>query len=258
MTGIGANRIALAALFAIAWPTAPALADNNSIPPGNPCLKNNGNPCKGNNGNLGSQGNVGHDKVKIDKKPPPIGLTMPAVSDRAVFISQIGDNNVASVVQTAPRAYTSIAQNGGGNNADAAQTGTGTDYIAATQAGDRNFARLQQSGSGQNALYASQSGTGNWMWSRQDSTGAIFNGARLAQTGNYNDMELNQSGTDNLADLSQQGDNNGMTATQIGSGNRLTWIQQGTGLSDLQVTQTGGSVSGGQVLITQTNSGSVH
>jgi hypothetical protein len=94
------------------------------------------------------------------------------------------------------------------------------------------------------------------MWSDQVAAGAIFNGARLTQTGNDNDMVLHQNGSDNLAVLTQEGDDNGMTATQTGVGNRLTWIQQGTGLSDLQISQTGGSQSGGQLLITQTGTGS--
>jgi hypothetical protein len=246
--------IAIAALLA-ACAAAPALGGTPSVPPGNPCLKNNGNPCNGNNGNLGAQGNAGHEHVKTSKNPPPINITMPAVTDRGVYISQIGDNNVASVVQTAPNAYTSIAQNGDTNNADVAQTGTGTGYIAATQTGDQNFARLQQSGSGQNVLYATQTGTGNWMWSNQQALGALFNGAELTQTGNYNDMELDQSGSGNLAVLTQEGDSDGMTATQLGTGNRLVWTQQGSNLSDLQITQTGGSLPTGQLMVTQTNIG---
>ena len=71
-------------------------------------------------------------------------------------------------------------------------------------------------------------------------------------------MALDQEGSDNLAILTQQGDENGMTATQLGVGNRLTWTQEGTGLSDLQVTQTGGNQTGGQLSITQTNTGSGH
>lgn len=249
-TFLGAALLALAA-------AAPALADTPTVPPGNPCLKNNGNPCNGNNGNLGQQGNVHHEKVVIGP-PPPINITMPAVTDRGVYISQIGDNNVASVVQTAPNAYASIAQDGDSNDADTSQSGTGTGYIAATQTGDQNFARIQQWGSGQNVVYTTQSGTGNWLWSDQEALGAIYNGAELTQTGNYNDMELDQSGSDNLAVLTQDGDNNGMTATQLGVGNRLVWTQQGDNLSDLQITQTGGSFAGGQLMVTQTNVGNGH
>lgn len=235
-----------------------AAADTASVPPGNPCLKNNGNPCNGNNGNVGQQGNANHDKVKIDKKPPPIAITMPAVSGRGAYVSQIGDGNEASIVQTAPNAYARVDQDGDHNDADVAQLGTGTHYLEVGQTGDSNFARVEQSGSGQNVAYVAQEGNDNWIWSRQAALGAIYNGARLTQTGNNNDMSLDQEGSDNRALLTQEGDDNGMTATQLGDGNRLIWTQQGTGLSDLQVTQTGGNQSGGQLMITQTNGGNPH
>lgn len=248
--GIGALLIVAAA--------APAFADTPIVPPGNPCVMDNGNPCKDNNGNLGQQGNVNKERVVISTNPPPITLSMPPVSDRGVFISQIGEGNIANAVQTAPNAYASVAQNGNTNDAELSQTGSGTGYIALSQTGDSNFADLSQSGSGQNVLYAAQNGTGNWMWSNQSALGAIFNGAQLTQTGNYNDMELDQEGSDNLAVLTQEGDNDAMTASQIGDGNRLTWIQDGSNLSDLQITQTGASQTGGQLMITQTNIGNGH
>jgi hypothetical protein len=227
------RSLAVIAALAAASLSAPLLADTNIVPPGNPCAKNNGNPCKGNNGNIGAQGNVGHEKVKIDKTPPPIDIAMPPVIDRGVFITQVGDSNEANAVQTAPNAYASINQNGNSNDADVGQTGTGTAYVAATQTGDDNYARLQQSGSGQNVLYATQ-------------------------TGNDNDMSLYQEGSDNLAILAQEGDGNGMSAVQLGDGNRLAWTQQGDNLSELQITQTGGSETGGQLMITQTIVGNGH
>jgi hypothetical protein len=253
MARIGGTLIAAAAGAGLAL-ASPAFADTPGVPPGNPCAKDNGNPCNGNNGNLGDQGNANHEQVVIGP-PPPITISMPPVTDRGVFISQIGDNNVANVIQTAPNAYTAISQNGNSNDSEVTQEGAGTGYIAAGQTGDDNFARLEQSGSGQNVLYASQSGTGNWMWSNQAALGAIYNGAQMSQNGNYNDMSLDQEGSDNLAVLTQQGDNNGMTATQLGDGNRLIWTQQGSNLSDLQITQSGGNQPGGQLMITQTNIG---
>jgi hypothetical protein len=252
------RSLAVIAALAAASLSAPLLADTNIVPPGNPCAKNNGNPCKGNNGNIGAQGNVGHEKVKIDKTPPPIDIAMPPVIDRGVFITQVGDSNEANAVQTAPNAYASINQNGNSNDADVGQTGTGTAYVAATQTGDDNYARLQQSGSGQNVLYATQTGNGNWMWGNQVALGAIHNGAIMTQTGNDNDMSLYQEGSDNLAILAQEGDGNGMSAVQLGDGNRLAWTQQGDNLSDLQITQTGGSETGGQLMITQTIVGNGH
>lgn len=244
LTAIGA--------LALACGSAPAAADTTSSPTGAPCLKNNGNPCNGNNGNLGAQGNANHERVRIDKKPPPIDLPMPAVSGRGAYISQIGDLNVASIRQTAPNAYARIDQSGNVNEADVTQSGSGSGYVSASQSGDMNFARLEQGGTGQNVLYLTQSGLSNWAWSSQNVSGALHNGARLTQTGDHNDMQLIQDGSDNRALLSQDGDANGMTAVQLGTGNRLIWNQQGNNLTDLQITQTGGSEKGGQLLITQT------
>lgn len=247
--------IAATAALSLGWVAAPANADTAKTPPGNPCAKNNGNPCNGNNGNAGAQGNAGHDKVKIDKKPPLMGIGMPSVSGRGAYVSQIGDSNQANIVQTAANAYAKVEQDGDANDSDIAQTGTGSAYIESSQEGDGNFARLQQSGSGANVAYVTQSGNGNWLESNQVALGAVHNGAILTQTGDNNDMSLYQEGSDNLAALTQEGDDNGMSAVQLGDGNRLSWTQQGSGLTDLQITQTGGGQTGGQLSITQTNVG---
>jgi hypothetical protein len=237
---------------------APAIADNAGTPPGDPCSKNNGNPCNGNNGNPGDQGNSNRDKVKIDPTPVPIDIEMPAVINHGAYIEQIGNMNVASVAQTAPRAYAAIRQDGDRNDAEVTQSGKGTAYVDASQTGDGNFARVQQSGDGQNVLFVSQAGIGNWLSADQNAVGAIHNGAVLAQAGNNNDMMLAQDGSDNRAVLTQEGDDNSMTAAQLGDGNRLSWVQQGSNLSDLQITQTGGAAPGGQLSITQTNVGNGH
>jgi len=246
--------IALTAAAAASLMAAPVLAETAKTPGGAPCLKNNGNPCNNNNGNLGAQGNADHERVRIDRKPPPIDLAMPAVSGRGAYISQIGDANIATVRQTAPNAYAQVDQSGNANEADLTQSGSGTAYARTTQTGQGNFARVEQSGSGQNVLFLDQTGTGNWAWSNQNAAGAVHNGARLSQVGNDNDMLLTQDGSDNRALLTQEGDGNGMTVAQLGDGNRLAWTQQGDNLSDLQITQSGGSTKGGQLLITQTGS----
>lgn len=232
---------------------AEARADTASSPPGEPCLKNNGNPCNGNNGNLGDQGNANRDRVRIDRRPPPIELAMPAVSGRSAYVSQIGDGNSTSIVQQAPNAYARVGQEGSANVADLGQSGNGTAYAVSSQIGSGNFARMQQDGAGHNVLYVDQHGNLNWLWSNQIANGAAHNGARLVQNGDGNDMTLFQDGSDNLAILTQEGDSNGMSATQLGDGNRLVWTQEGTDLSDLEVIQNGGSARGGQLLITQTN-----
>jgi hypothetical protein len=184
-----------------------------------------------------------------------INIPMPPVTDRGVFISQIGDDNVATVVQTAPNALATISQDGNFDRVDISQSGTGTGFIAAAQTGDSNVAQLGQSGAGENMLSAAQDGTGNRLSSNQNATGSIYNGAQLSQTGNYNVMSLAQDGSDNLALLTQDGASNEMTANQLGDGNRLIWTQQGNYLSDLNVTQTGGDQTQGQLMIMQTNPG---
>jgi hypothetical protein len=244
-----------AGALALALGAAPAAADTTGSPPGAPCLKNNGNPCNGNNGNLGAQGNANHEKTRIDKKPLPIDLPMPAVSGRGVFVTQIGDANIATVRQTAPNAHARVDQTGGSNESDVTQAGSGSAYAQSVQSGEGNFTRLEQGGAGQNVAYLTQGGNGNWAWSNQDAAGGLHNGARLTQTGDNNDIVLHQDGSDNRAVLTQEGDDNGMTAVQVGDGNRLAWVQQGTNLTDLQITQTGGATKGGQLLITQTGIG---
>jgi len=245
-----------AGAIALVMTAAPAAADTGRTPPGAPCLKSNGNPCNNNNGNLGAQGNAGHERVRIDRKPLPIDLAMPAVSGRGAYISQIGDANVATIRQTAPNAYARVDQTGAANEADVTQSGSGTVYARAAQIGHGNFARVEQSGSGQNLITLDQNGNRNWAWTNQHSIGAILNGARLIQSGNDNDMKLVQDGSDNRALLTQEGDGNGMTVAQLGDGNRLAWTQQGSNLSDLQITQTGGTEKSGQLSITQTGTGS--
>ena len=175
-----------------------ALADTAKTPPGNPCLKNNGNPCNGNNGNIGAQGNANHEKVKIDKKPPPITIGMPPVIGRGAYISQIGDGNEASVVQTAPSAYARIDQDSGSTTTPtSAQTGTGTDYLevaqtAGTPASPKSSSRVRgktsptlprtematQYGAARTRSVPSTTGPGSrrtattttWRWTRREAT----------------------------------------------------------------------------------------
>lgn len=245
--------LAAASTLILALGAAPALAEGGAA--ATACSKSSGDPCKGSNGKLGQQGNSPDEKINVHTRPASIALPMPSVSGRAAFISQIGDANVASIVQTAPDAHARIEQDGTRNDADVTQKGSGTGYVLARQTGEGNSARLQQDGTGQNALFLTQSGTSNWAWSSQTASGSVHNGAVLSQIGSSNDLMLVQNGSDNRAVLTQEGDGNGMTAVQNGDGNRLAWTQQGSGLTDLQITQSGGQVPGGQLQITQTGPG---
>ncbi|WP_185829269.1 hypothetical protein [Sphingomonas ginkgonis] len=231
-----------------------AFADTNAVPPGQPCSKNNGNPCNGNNGNLGSVGNA-HGHARISNGPLSIEMTMPSVAGRTAYVDQVGDSQVVTIVQEAPNATASVTQSGTHNEADVRQAGSGNAALTATQAGSGNFARLAQSGSGDNLLVLTQSGANNWAFASQNATGVLFNGAKLSQSGNDNDLSLAQNGSDNRAVLTQEGSGNGMTATQNGDGNRLMWAQKGNNLADLNVVQSGGSVTLGQLSIIQTGAG---
>lgn len=237
-----------AAALTIALGAAPALADNNKIPPGSPCAKGNGNPCNGNNGNAGAQGNAGH------KSPPPIDIPLPPVSGGGAFVDQIGNSNIGTVLQTAPNAFARIAQDGDDNEADIAQRGSGTAYADARQTGSNNFTAVRQDGAGQNVSHVTQEGSNNWAWSNQRNDGAVHNGAILTQLGDRNDISLLQDGSDNRAKLTQNGNENGMTVAQTGNGNRLEWTQNGDGLRDLSIHQTGAQA----MQITQTASGNGH
>jgi hypothetical protein len=237
-------RIAVCSLIAF---TGPAPAGNDKTPPGNPCAKGNGNPCNGNNGNLGRQGNSGHHKPPVELIPLP----MPAVSGRGAFVTQVGEANVSTIMQSAPDAYAMTIQAGSDNEADVTQRGSGSGYVLSKQAGTANFARVAQDGSGRNVAYVIQFGTSNWIWSQQNAAGAAHNGAILTQIGSNNDISLIQNGSDNRALLTQLGEDNGMTAVQNGVGNRLIWTQSGSNLADLGITQSGAQT----IQITQTGPG---
>ena len=86
----------------------------------------------------------------------------------------------------------------------------------------------------------------------QTDSSLLYSAAAVLQSGNGNLLTLIQDGDDNQARLTQDGDDNTMTATQLDAGNRIEWMQDGDGLSDLQITQTGGA----SIQITETNSGS--
>lgn len=223
----------------------PTLADNTRTPPGNPCAKGNGNPCNGNNGNAGQQGNAGHGngnngETVVVTAPPAMAIPRPAIRDRGVFVTQVGDTNRATAIQSAPTAYARVDQTGNRNVADIDQRGVAIAYVDLRQAGMRNDAVVTQDGSGSgNALFVAQSGTANVVRSSQTASGGAENAAVLAQYGTANTMALAQSGSDNLAQLTQSGDDNAMTASQSGAGNRLIWTQQGNGLSNLAISQTG-------------------
>ncbi len=250
-TPLHTNRLAcLAASVFLGLAAAPALADNDKTPPGDPCGsgpgKGTGNPCNGNNGNDGAQGNSG-GTGQPDIEP----IELPAIDRTGVFITQIGDTNRAVVTQNSNRSYAQVVQAGANNVAILGQGANGTHYAAIAQAGDENTLDAAQDGTGQTVLLLAQRGDGNGAIIRQTDVGSNYSAAAVQQSGNSNSIVLVQDGSDNQARLTQDGDDNEITATQLNNGNRLQWVQAGDGLSGVAVVQTGN----GNLQITQSNTG---
>lgn len=180
--------------------------------------------------------------------PGPMSIGRPAVRDRGVFISQVGNGNTARVAQSAPSAAVSAHQRGNNNHLQLSQNGYAVAYAHVAQSGNANNAALAQGGAdGGNTLYVSQGGNRNTARATQFATTGE-NGAMLTQTGSGNKVQLAQSGADNQAELAQSGDNNRMVAAQEGAGNRLIWTQTGNNLLPLGIHQTGNQA----IQITQT------
>ncbi len=181
-------------------------------------------------------------------KADPITVNAPSFSDRGVYIKQIGDENTATVTQTAARARTDLLQQGNRNIAIIAQRGAGAKYAGIGQVGSNNSATAAQTGAGSATLYVKQSGSSNTATAVQNASGALYNGAVLVQKGHNNAMALTQEGEGNRALLTQEGSSNRMAAVQTGNNNRLAWTQEGNNLSHPTVVQQGG----GNMAITQT------
>lgn len=174
-----------------------------------------------------------------------------AEESRGVFISQIGTTNRADVSQDDSGSFARIIQNGADNSAELSQNGAGTHRASAAQEGDGNVLLAEQAGTGDTTLLFAQEGDTNSAILLQRETSALSSAAAILQSGDNNNLTLIQDGSDNQARLTQDGNANTMTATQLNSGNRLDWKQQGDGLSDLRITQEGGST----MEITQSNTG---
>ncbi len=183
---------------------------------------------------------------------PALAQSAPALPERGVFITQIGESSRAEVTQQNPDRIARIAQNGDGNQINLAQNGAASHRAQIAQDGDGNIVAAQQNGDGRADLALVQEGNSNIATLRQrELSAAGETSAAVFQRGNDNTVVLEQDGSDNSAALDQQGNGNTMTATQQNSGNRLEWSQTGDGLSDLQIVQTGN----GGLQITQSTTG---
>jgi hypothetical protein len=230
-------------VLAAALLAAPAslLAGNDKTPPGDPCGSGpghgTGNPCNGNNGNQGGNGNA-REKVKYDNHPDPFAVGRPG-NARGAFINQIGEQDVATITQSASSQYARVDQTGDRNDAAVAQGGSGAHYALVAQQGDYNELDLAQSGVAAQVAFVQQSGRFNEMALDQRG-GSVGSGVVASQLGTGNAMELTQAGNNNQARLVQNGSGNEMTASQTGNNNQLSWTQNGDNLSDLAISQTGG------------------
>lgn len=173
-----------------------------------------------------------------------------ATDERGVFIEQVGVGNRADVSQAGSNGRAQIVQDGASNVSTLTQ-GAGVHSATIVQSGDENSVLASQDGIGETELLMAQEGSGNFADVSQADGGLLYSAAAILQNGNGNSLSLVQNGDDNQARLTQNGDNNAMTAVQLDAGNRLEWTQDGSGLSDLQITQTGGAA----MQVTQTNSG---
>lgn len=174
------------------------------------------------------------------------------VADRSgVFVTQIGNTNRADVDQPDGQSFAQVVQDGADNAVDLAQRNSGNHYASIAQSGDANAILAAQEGAGETILLLGQEGNENSATISQTDNGLANSAAAILQSGNQNSIVLIQDGDDNQARLTQNGDGNAMTATQLDVGNRLEWVQNGSGLSDLQITQTGGA----NLQITQSNGG---
>lgn len=173
---------------------------------------------------------------------PVQAYAAPGQPERGVFITQIADTSRVAVTQRNSDSLAQVDQDGADNDAELTQAGTAPHKAAITQSGEGNEASARQDGDGSTELVLAQEGNGNSaLVIQREATDGMTTGAKVQQLGNRNKVSLTQDGSDNQAELSQVGDDNTMTAIQLNDGNRLQWAQNGDGLSDLQITQTGGA-----------------
>jgi minor curlin subunit len=184
----------------------------------------------------------------------PIEIARPNPVRTSAFVTQVGDENQASISQSSSNQLADIAQDGEANMTRVNQTGSGLAYLELDQTGLLNSAVIVQDAEvgGSNIALIEQNGENNAILLDQSATSSGMNGTILAQHGSGNQMQLQQTGSENRAELIQTGDNNAMTATQNGAANQLRWVQDGTGLSDLQIVQSGNQA----ISIVQSNGGS--
>lgn len=161
----------------------------------------------------------------------------PRESGSAAFITQIGDEETASIRQQSTTQFARITQGGRGDGASVTQMNEGAHYAQVDQAGAGQLLMLVQAGDGAQSAILSQTGENNTMSVAQ--AGVSSNDVMASQNGSGNDIAVAQTGGQNAARLTQFGNADRMNVVQNGFGNQLTWTQTGDNLAALQVTQNG-------------------
>lgn len=189
-------------------------------------------------------------------------------ADQSATTEQNGNDNIADITQSGGSyVWTELTQNGDSNEATVIQTGINVS-VEATQQGVANQLMTTQEGFG-TWVRSNQEGEGNLQSISQRSEGGatasvdqygLDNEVYVFQTeGDYNDGRITQMGQENLVTLTQTYILNSLDATQDGIGNQAS-IQQ-TGHVTAQINQAGldnsvellqGAYSAADAVISQT------
>lgn len=141
--------------------------------------------------------------------------------DSKVTITQIGNNNSATVIQSGtPNNYSEISVTGNYNTTNTTQSSTdftATNYIELTVSGNSNTVNLtQQSDGGTKGILATVNNNNNSLTINQSGTGSHY--AEITLNGGSKTVNLTQSGSAaHMANINLSGGATSLTATQSGS-----------------------------------------
>ncbi len=142
-------------------------------------------------------------------------------SDTVVSITQIGNNNSATVTQSGtPNNYSEIHVTGSNNITNTTQTSTdpsATNYIELTVVGSTNTINLtQQSEGGLKGILATVNDSNNSLTVNQSGSGSHY--AEITLSGGNKTVNLTQSGSAmHMSNITLSGGATSLTATQSGS-----------------------------------------
>ena len=144
-----------------------------------------------------------------------------AAQDTRVSITQIGNYNSATVIQSGTRHnYSEIYVSGSNNTTNTTQTSTSassTNYIELDVIGSSNTVNLtQQSTGGTKGIMATVNNTNNNLTVNQSGSGNHY--AEISLSGSNKTVNLNQSGSAaHMSNINLSGGSTSLTSTQSGS-----------------------------------------